>query len=206
MLVPVRLSLDAVKAEGRSHDATVNDILLARVTTGLRALLLSRGEHPDHALNALVPISRRRSEQRGAAGNQVTAMIVRLPVDEPDPAGRLAAIRSQTRELKQSPEGPAFATLLGWADAWPPALVALTSKLVHHQPFVNIVVTNVPGPTATLTFLGAAITDLVPVVPLARNLGIGVAIVSYRGELIIGLHADAATCPDVDVMAAAMQG
>jgi diacylglycerol O-acyltransferase / wax synthase len=204
LLLPVRAGLDEVKAVGRRHDATVNDVVLASVSAGLRALFLARGERPAKALNALVPVSRRRPEHRGTGGNQVTAILVHLPVDEPDAVSRLARICEQTRELKRSPDGAALAALLGWADALPPGVMAPLSRLVHHQPFVNIVVTNVAGPTVPLSLLGAEMTDIVPIVPLARNLSLGVAALSYRGQLVVGLHADASACPDIAVVAEEM--
>ena len=72
--------------------------------------------------------------------------------------------------------------------------------LVHHQPFVNLVVTNVRGPERPLELLGSELTEIVPIVPLGGNLTLGVAVFSYRGRLAIGLHADAEALGDLDVL------
>jgi len=72
---------------------------------------------------------------------------------------------------------------------------------VHHQPFVNLVVTNVPGPDAPLYVLGARMLEAFPLVPLGGNLSVGVAALSYAGQLTLGILADPVACPDVDVLA-----
>ena len=79
------------------------------------------------------------------------------------------------------------------------------ANLVHHQPFVNLVVTNVRGPEHPLELLGAELTEIVPIVPLAGNLTLGVAAFSYRGRLAIGLHADAESMGDLDVLASGIE-
>jgi hypothetical protein len=71
--------------------------------------------------------------------------------------------------------------------------------VIHHQPLVDVVVTNIPGPPCPLYFRGAEMLESVPIVPLGGNLSIGVAILSYNGQLTFGIHADTTTCPDVAV-------
>jgi WS/DGAT/MGAT family acyltransferase len=53
-----RASLDDVKMVKRELGGTVNDVVLAAISGGFRALLLSRGEHPEgHMVPSLVPVS-----------------------------------------------------------------------------------------------------------------------------------------------------
>ncbi len=75
------------------------------------------------------------------------------------------------------------------------------ADLIHHQPFVNLVVTNVPGPPVPLYAMGARMLEVFPVIPLAGNLSVGVAAFSYDGQLSLGIFADSDTCPDLDVLA-----
>ena len=44
-----------------------------------------------------------------------------------------------------------------------------------------------------------------PIVPLAGNLTLGVAVLSYNGALNLGVTADAAACPDVDAFVSGME-
>jgi hypothetical protein len=80
-------------------------------------------------------------------------------------------------------------------------LAQASRQIVHRQPFVNLVVTNVRGAERPLSLLGSRILEIVPLVPLGGNMSLGVAVLSYAGRLHIGLHADADACPDVDLVA-----
>ena len=106
-------------------------------------------------------------------------------------------------ERSSKDRGQAAAThlLLSSLDALPPVAVAAASHLVRHQPFVNLVVTNVPGPDVPLYALGARMLEAIPLVPLGGNLSVGVAALSYEGQLAIGILTDPHACPDVDVLA-----
>ena len=73
--------------------------------------------------------------------------------------------------------------------------------MVHRQRFFNLVVTNVPGPGVPLYVLGARMLEAFPIVPIAGNLSVGVAALSYGEQLTIGLLADPGACPDLDVFA-----
>ena len=55
--------LEDVKLVGRVFEATVNDVLLACVSGGLRRLLAARGEYPETSLVAMVPVSTRKERQ-----------------------------------------------------------------------------------------------------------------------------------------------
>jgi hypothetical protein len=124
-------------------------------------------------------------------------MFVDLPVGEPNPALRLGAVIETTRALKESEQSLAASTLLDASQFAAPNVLSLAARLVQHQPFVNLVVTNVPGPPVPLYCLGAPLREAYPMVPLSRNLSLGVAILSYCGSLHVGLLADADTWPDL---------
>ena len=42
--------------------------------------------------------------------------------------------------------------------------------------------------------------DVVPIVPLAAEHAVGIAVVSYAGRVTFGLYADRASMPDLDVL------
>jgi WS/DGAT/MGAT family acyltransferase len=199
-LAPVSFDLAELKAVAHRYDATVNDLLLTLVGVGLSDLFETRGDRVDH-LQVLVPISLRGDTEHNGAGNRVGAMIVPLAIER-DPIAAIAAITSATRSRKAGPEAVALDLLVRSSDTWPVGLLGPASRLiVHQQPFVNLVVTNVRGAPNALSLLGSRITEIVPVVPLGGNLSLGIAVLSYAGRLTIGLHADAAACPDVDLVA-----
>jgi len=127
---------------------------------------------------------------------------VPIPVGVADPLERLAAISASTADLKEREQAVGAAALLGITEYAAPTLLGLAARLVHHQRLVNLVCTNVPGPQTPLYCMGARMLEAYPMVPLARNLNLGVAILSYCGQLHLGLLGDRDLWPDLDVLEA----
>jgi hypothetical protein len=71
------------------------------------------------------------------------------------------------------------------------------AKLATWQRPFNVVVTNVPGPGRPVYLLGARMLEIVPLVPLAWNQALGIALFSYDGRLYWGLNADWEALPDL---------
>jgi diacylglycerol O-acyltransferase / wax synthase len=71
--------------------------------------------------------------------------------------------------------------------------------LLRYQPIFNLIVTNVPGPTVPLYLLGARLLEAFPIVPLLGNQGLGVAALSYDGQLTLGVYSNPEVVPDVTV-------
>ncbi len=202
----VRVPLDDVKAVRAEFGGTVNDVILAGVAGGLGRLLESRQElTPDLTLKAFCPVSVRDEHERLGLGNRLSAMFVPLAVGEPDPLRRLAQVREATEQLKAREQPVGAAALLSIADYVVPTLLGLGARLAQYQPFFNLVCTNVPGPQIPLYCMGARMLEAYPMVPLAKNLNLGVAILSYCGYLHIGLLADRDQWPDLDVLEAGLE-
>ena len=83
--------------------------------------------------------------------------------------------------------------VLRWALRW-------GLRLPQQQ--VSTVTTNVPGPRVPVTCLGRPVRQLLPFVPIADRVRLGVAVLSYADTLAFGITADAGTTPDVGVVAA----
>jgi WS/DGAT/MGAT family acyltransferase len=199
-LVPLTFELADLKDTAHRYGVTVNDLLLALVGSGLHELLERRGEDVDH-VQALVPFSMRGDTEHNGAGNRVGALIVPISIER-DPIEALGTISAAAKSRKGGPEAAALAVMLEAADTWPMGLLGPASRqIVDRQPFVNLVVTNVRGREQPLSLLGSRITEIVPVVPLGGRLSLGVAALSFDRRLVVGLHADADACPDVDLVA-----
>ena len=200
-LVVVRQPLDELRRVERRFGVTINDVLLAAVTGGLRFQLTGRGETVEgRTLQALVPVA---TDLHGdhRLGNKVSAMIVRLPLGLADPVTRLAVVARTVSTCKKHRQALAGDFIMRLLEPWPRPALKAAARFAHHQPFVNVVVTNVPGPAVPLYALGAQMLEAFPVVPLAGNLSVGVAAFSYNGQLSVGLFADRDRCRDVDVLA-----
>jgi len=198
-----RTRLSDVKTAREALGGSVNDVVLAVVTNGFRALLQSRGEQvDDRVIRTLVPVSVRAPSARGTPDNRVSAMFAELPIGIADPGERLRSIHAQMQNLKESKgalAGEALTSLSGFA---PPMLLALGERVAAHvgQRNVNTVTTNVPGPQFPLYAAGRRLLEAFPYVPLAGNVRIGVAIFSYDGGLNFGVTGDYDTAPDLDVL------
>ena len=133
-------------------------------------------------------------------------MLPYLPVDVADPVERLQAVHARIRELKYTHEPEAGGSLTSLAELGPFVAVSEGIRLGLRFPQRQIatVTTNVPGPRETLYALGRELQELLPYVPIADRVRIGVAIFSYRDALTFGLTGDYATVPDLDVLAQAI--
>jgi WS/DGAT/MGAT family acyltransferase len=196
-LAVVGSRLELLKQIAHAHHAKVNDVVLAAVAGGLRQLLASRGEPVDRlALRAMVPISLHREQPGQASGNQDGAMVVPLPLGEPDPVRRLMFIAAETAERKRKARPQTGSGIFSW-----PLFQRAWLRGFAHQRFMNTSVTNVPGPPVPLYLAGAQLLELFPVVSLMGNFTLVVAVLSYAGQLNVTAVADQDTCPDVEVFA-----
>jgi WS/DGAT/MGAT family acyltransferase len=184
-LVVLRWPLDEVRGSGHALGVTVNDLLLAAVTGGLRTLLQARGDDVEQlTLRTSVPAATR--EGRQASG----ILLVDLPVRESDPLRRLELVHRATAEQKRSLTAgtPDITDVMHL----PPPLARLGMRWLRHYggTRVNLFVSNVPGPPAPVWLAGARLLEAVPVAPLVQRVGLCVAALSYAGELAMSVHAD----------------
>jgi diacylglycerol O-acyltransferase len=195
--------LERVKGIKNALGGTVNDVVLATVAGGLGRYLRAHG-HPtiDLTLRAMIPVSVRSDEQRGALGNQVAAVWASLPVGETDPVAQLQLVRGEMEGLKESHQAVGARLLTELTGFAPPTVMAQAARLQARQRYFNLVVTNVPGPQFPLYVLGRRLRAIYPMVPLAQILALGIAIMSYDGQLAFGLNADYDALPDVELLAA----
>ena len=206
VLSVVRVPLSDVKIIRKALGGTVNDVLLAGVGGGLNRLLTTRGEDvEDLRLRVLIPVSVRSDDQSGTLGNKISAMFVSLPVYDAHPVERLDAISEQTADLKEKRQALSAGLILNVGDYAPPTLMSLAGRVMHRQPFVNLVVTNVPGPQQPLYLLGARLLEAFPIVPLTQNTTIVVGILSYDGTMHFGLWADRDAAADLEVLAGGIE-
>jgi WS/DGAT/MGAT family acyltransferase len=198
--------LAVFKAIKNALGGTVNDVVLAVVTGALRTHFLAHGYDTDTELKAMVPISVRAEGDRGALGNRVSTMYAPLPIGIEDPIARFRAVHEAMRGLKESGQAVGADVLTSLADFAPPTILAQAARLQTVQRFFNLTVTNVPGPQFTLYLMGRPLRRIYPLVPLVDNAALGIAIMSYDGRIDFGLLADYDALPDLDDVAAALEG
>jgi diacylglycerol O-acyltransferase / wax synthase len=182
-LAVIREPLEGLRAASHGLGCTINDLLLAAVTQGLRDMLLRDGHSPEPMwLRATVPVG----ETHGHKGGMIA---VTLPVGVPDPAKRLRHIVAETTRRKQSADGGVAGIV-----AMPAMLARVGVRWARHTAagHINLYVTNVPGPPCPLYLAGARLRDVVPLAPLVAGVRLSVTALSYDGVLSVALLADEA--------------
>ena len=194
--------LSDLKAIKNALGGTVNDVVLAAAAGGLRRLLEQRGDElPEPGLRAMVPVNLRDGGNgAGQLGNRVSSLFVHLPVSEPDPVRRYLVTAGETAELKAGGEARTGAELLALAGIAPPLLHSVLARSTSGRRLFNLTVTNVPGPRKPLYAFGAKLEEVLPLVPLAADHAVGIAVVSYCGRVFFGLSGDARAAPDLEVL------
>jgi diacylglycerol O-acyltransferase len=198
----VRVPLADLKEIKGSLGGTVNDVVLTVTAAGLRGLLESRGEElPAAGLRAMVPINVRAASEHFALGNRVSSLYVELPLAEADLVQRYHETVARSESLKSEGRQAAGTTaVIELAGLAPPVLHATMARALYATRLFNVTITNVPGPQQTLYAYGAPLREIHPLVPLAAEHAVGVAIVSYDGNVFFGVVADRDAVPDLDVM------
>ena len=199
-----RSSLDQVKMIKRELGGTVNDVVLAAISGGFRALLLSRGERPEpHMVPSLVPVSVRAPGEESIYENRVSAVLAYLPIHVADPVERLAAVQAELSALKASKEAMVGEALVSIGRYTPFPVFSRVVRLVYglRQREIVTVTTNIPGPQMPLYGMGRRLVEIIPYVPIATTVRTGISIFTYCGDVTFGITGDYVTNPDLDVLA-----
>jgi len=193
------LSLAEIKTVRKAFDATVNDVLLALVSTSLRNYLEARDELPGSSLRAGIPVSLRTDEDE-QIGNRVTQVAVTLATDVDDPVARLKAISEDCEEAKQLVHGggkgmmEVLQTLPPWMVT---AMMGVTTPGQASQILgSNLIVSNVHGSDHPLYIAGARLETMYPMSIITRGLGINFTCISYAGQVDVGVTIAPDLVPD----------
>jgi WS/DGAT/MGAT family acyltransferase len=202
-----RTSLARIAMVADAYAVTINDVYLAAVAGAFRRIILARGETPiPGSVRTLVPVNVRRHDERHRLDNRLASMLLQLPVEIEDPADRLRAVHQRVAELRAGHEVEAAVAVVELAGAEPYAAVSflIRNALRLPQRAIATVTTNVPGPDVPLYILGRPIREILPYVPIAERMRVGVAVLTYGGQASIGVTTDFASVPEADDFAAAV--
>lgn len=198
----VSLPLQEVKAIGKAHGASINDMVLWLCSTALREYLAEGRELPEKSLVAGVPISL-RAEGDTSSNNQVSGTVIDLATQRKDPIKRLADIMAGTRAMKA--QMGTFGSLIpkdfpSLGSPWLLSGLASLygrSGLAHRVRLANVTISNVPGPQVPLYLAGAQMAGLYPLSIVVHGVALNITVQSYMGQLCFGLIACRRAMPDV---------
>jgi WS/DGAT/MGAT family acyltransferase len=193
--------LAELKAIRSSLGGTVNDVILAAAAGGFRRLLIGRDEEPPAAgLRAMVPVNVRSAGEHLEMGNRITSLFVHLPVSEADPRRRYERQVEEAEGLKSGTQAEGSLGVVDLAGHAPPMIHAFLARSLFATRLFNVTITNVPGPEIPLYCLGSRMRGVWPLVPIAAEHAVGIAVVSYDGTLFFCVNADRDTMPDLKVL------
>jgi len=187
--------VEAVKAAGAAAGSTVNDLVLAAITTALRRYLL---EHDALAAEVIVivPVSLRPegASLPAGLGNEFGLVFVRLPTGEADQVRRRARIKAQMDQIKSSREALFVHAMLQRMGQLPAAVQNAWADAFAGR--ATAIITNVSGPRHQVQIAGTPVAGMMGWVPVTGPLGLGLSIISYAGQLSVGLASDTRLVPD----------
>jgi WS/DGAT/MGAT family acyltransferase len=205
-LALLELPWDGARAIRKAAGGTLNDVVLATLGGALAAFAAEHGETvEDRQARISVPVNVRRDNERGMLGNRISMLSVEVPLAV-GPDERLRAVTARTQSLKESRIAEGVTTVMEIAGVLGPnELKALNTVLLVPNNVSNVTCTNVPGPAIPLYTVGHRLLSHHAVMPIAWDMGIGCAVMSYDRHLFVTLVADAASAPDVDLLAELMR-
>lgn len=189
------VALADVKAIGKATGGTVNDVLLTAMVGALRRYLDSHNQDTS-GLNfrAAVPVNLRQPTQKIKLGNNFGLVFPSLPVGIVDPIKRLKVLKKRMDELKGSPEAMVTFGALHAAAIAPHEIQNVVIDFLGQKS--TAVMTNVPGPREPIYLAGTAVRHQMFWVPQSGRVGMGISILSYAGEVILGIASDVGLVPD----------
>jgi diacylglycerol O-acyltransferase len=198
--------LDELKAIGRSRPthATVNDVLLAIIASGLGTWLAGRGE-PVPRLRAQIPVSlHHRDEGTTELGNRDSFLNIDLPIGESDPLAQLDRISAETRERKRLDDAEELYDLFH-ALGRVKRVGEAARRLAGSAREFSVSISNVPGPSIPVGVAGRRVEHLFTSSEPAAHHALRISAISCAGVVGIGLCTVPEALPDVASLAVAIE-
>jgi diacylglycerol O-acyltransferase / wax synthase len=203
----VTLPLPELKALGKAHDVTLNDVVLWLCSTAMREHYAAKGELPKKSMVAAVPVSL-RAKGDTSADNQASMTLLSLGTNVADARKRLAHIRAATKSMKSTlskvknvlpTDFPSIG--MSWLTEAASAVYRRATGSDKIPSVANVAISNVPGAPVLLYLAGARMLTNYPCSIVTHGMGLNITVQSYAQSLDFGLMADAKAMPDVRKLA-----
>jgi WS/DGAT/MGAT family acyltransferase len=199
------LPLPALQAARKALGASLNDAVLYLCSTALRELLKDAGELPRKPLIAAVPVSMREAGD-ASAGNQVTMTSLSLGTHIADPKKRFAHIRAATDHMKSGLGALKSLMPTDFPSIGLPWLLSTAARAwggvaERIPPIVNLVISNVPGPSVPLYLAGARMLTNAPASIVVHGIALNITVQTYEKHLEVGLIACGEVLPEIEALA-----
>ena len=190
------IDLSLVKRVKTVAGTTVNDVMVSCLAGALNDYLHSQPNSDAVKLDdmwASVPVDIRASTQSVKLKNKFALVFLRLPIVAKNALDRLLATKQRMDIIKASAEPLVTATTVQMLMMLPECVSKPLIDFFSRK--MSCVLSNVPGPQHTLYLGGQKITQGIFWVPMRANIGVGLSIFSYNGEIRVGVYADECVLP-----------
>lgn len=193
-----------VKSIASALGAKINDVLVACVAGALRTYMTSRGGYRDElAVRAMVPVFLRNVGGDHELGNHFGLVFLDLPLREPDPLERVRLVKLRMDTIKSAPDAVVSLGVLGAMGVATTEIERIGVDLFTRK--ASVMITNVPGPPGELHLAGRALEHIMVWAPVSGHIGLGISLLSYNGEVRMGVAADTGRIPDPEALVAAFE-
>ncbi len=208
------LPFNEMRQLGAKYGGTINDVLLAIVTGGVRRYAQDCDlDVTGKSFKFQMPTNVRMPDQDGKMGNFAAPAPVHVPLDIEDPIERLQAVIARTSRIKRLKVamGLHYAIQTIQTLMTPPGLILslslygnrrlrLLEKARNRPPGTNMFVTNLPRPQLPLYIAGRKILKRHVLVPLLPNHRMVCGAITYDQNLEISFTGDVTVEPGVAAM------
>jgi diacylglycerol O-acyltransferase len=199
------IPLADIKAIRQNCGTSLNDVILALVTSTIRRYLLLHGDHLKGRLfRMMIPVNLRActSTNTNELGNRISLVPVSIPLDIRSPRLLLAAVHERTNFLKRVHAAELVSLAGGLISMFPNSAQSLCGQILNRLPitFFNMVCTNVPGPQYPLYLLGHKILHCYPYVPVGGEMTLNCAILTYNNTAYFGFTGEVHAVPDLRLL------
>lgn len=201
------LPMAELKALGRAHDATLNDVVLMVCGSALRRWFLAHGPLPRKSLVAAVPVSTRAAGD-ATSNNQASMTVVKLGTHIADPMKRLLFVKEATAAMKATIGSVKSLMPLDFPSLGVPWIMSAVGSIYSRgkvadriPPIANVAISNVPGPAFPLYMAGARMMVNHPASIIVHGMALNITVQSYNGSLDFGMMACGEAMPQVAELA-----
>jgi len=187
--------LDSVRQQAKDAGVTINDLLLSVIAAAVGRYLREHGSDTDE-IGMMLPFNLRSLDEpmpRGL-GNKFGLVFPMLPVKEMDQRERIIRVHDVMERIKLAKQAHVVFTWISWLGTTPAAVERVL--IDRYAGMSSLIVTNVPGPRHRISIAGSEVSGLLFWVPTSGPVGVGLSLISYAGDLIIGIMVDAGLIPD----------
>ncbi len=192
--------IERMQAIGKATGTTINDVVMAMCSGALRAYLTDLDALPETSLVSMVPIGLNAKQSQIAStdgGNAVGAVMVQLGTHLPHAGDRLEAVHRSMNQGKaalssMTPTQIVAMSALGMAPSLLTPLLRLEGLV---RPPFNVIISNVPGPSATQFYNGAELVGMYPLSIPINGMALNITCTSYADKMCFGITGCRRTVP-----------